>query len=208
MIESKSLKLYLWGFREKGIFAEDLAATLLKDLVAACDQWRCVWILSSKCGANSRFGLLSAIQAVSRSASQPVSKGFGRRRRRRRGREHVAQDTSRTSATHNLWQLAKHCRSHGPVGGFTSLLETSALGRRYLCCWTLFKPNVQIKDVFKRSDCAFGRAAITRCSSRRPGYHAPQASFTTMSASYCGSSVHGRQEATALTEAWCAHQSS
>ena len=37
LIESKSLKLYLWNFREKGIFAEDLAATLLKDLVAACD---------------------------------------------------------------------------------------------------------------------------------------------------------------------------
>jgi 7-cyano-7-deazaguanine reductase len=37
LIESKSLKLYLWGFRYKGIFAEDLAATLLKDLVAACD---------------------------------------------------------------------------------------------------------------------------------------------------------------------------
>jgi 7-cyano-7-deazaguanine reductase len=37
LIESKSLKLYLWGFRYRGIFAEDLAATLLKDLVAACD---------------------------------------------------------------------------------------------------------------------------------------------------------------------------
>jgi 7-cyano-7-deazaguanine reductase len=37
LIESKSLKLYLWGFRDKGIFAEDLAATLLNDLVAACD---------------------------------------------------------------------------------------------------------------------------------------------------------------------------
>jgi 7-cyano-7-deazaguanine reductase len=37
LIESKSLKLYLWGFRERGILAEDLAATLLKDLVAACD---------------------------------------------------------------------------------------------------------------------------------------------------------------------------
>jgi 7-cyano-7-deazaguanine reductase len=37
LIESKSLKLYLWGFRERGIFAEDLAATLLEDLVAACD---------------------------------------------------------------------------------------------------------------------------------------------------------------------------
>src|SRR5215208_7628640 len=32
LIESKALKLYLWGFRDKGIFAEDLAATLLKDL--------------------------------------------------------------------------------------------------------------------------------------------------------------------------------
>jgi 7-cyano-7-deazaguanine reductase len=37
LIESKSLKLYLWGFRDRGIFAENLAATLLKDLVAACD---------------------------------------------------------------------------------------------------------------------------------------------------------------------------
>lgn len=35
LIESKALKLYLWGFRGRGIFAEDLAATLLKDLVAA-----------------------------------------------------------------------------------------------------------------------------------------------------------------------------
>src|ERR671921_154692 len=26
LIESKALKLYLWGFREQGIFAEDLAA--------------------------------------------------------------------------------------------------------------------------------------------------------------------------------------
>ena len=37
LVESKSLKLYLWGFRDRGIFAEDLAATLLKNLVAACD---------------------------------------------------------------------------------------------------------------------------------------------------------------------------
>jgi 7-cyano-7-deazaguanine reductase len=37
LIESKALKLYLWGFRDKGIFAEDLAATLLKDLVRTCD---------------------------------------------------------------------------------------------------------------------------------------------------------------------------
>jgi 7-cyano-7-deazaguanine reductase len=37
LLESKAMKLYLWGFRDKGMFAEDLAATLLKDLVAACD---------------------------------------------------------------------------------------------------------------------------------------------------------------------------
>lgn len=36
LIESKALKLYLWGFRDRGIFAEDLAATLLEDLVGAC----------------------------------------------------------------------------------------------------------------------------------------------------------------------------
>src|ERR687891_568492 len=37
LIESKAMKLYLWGFRDKGIFAEDLAATLLEDLVVACE---------------------------------------------------------------------------------------------------------------------------------------------------------------------------
>lgn len=31
-IESKSLKLYLWSFRDRGIFAEDLAATIARDL--------------------------------------------------------------------------------------------------------------------------------------------------------------------------------
>lgn len=37
LLESKAVKLYLWGMRDRGIFAEDLAATLLEDLVAACD---------------------------------------------------------------------------------------------------------------------------------------------------------------------------
>ncbi len=36
LLESKAMKLYLWGFRDKGMFAEDMAASLLKDLVAAC----------------------------------------------------------------------------------------------------------------------------------------------------------------------------
>jgi 7-cyano-7-deazaguanine reductase len=37
LLESKSMKLYLWSFRDRGMFAEDMAATLLKDLVTACE---------------------------------------------------------------------------------------------------------------------------------------------------------------------------
>jgi 7-cyano-7-deazaguanine reductase len=37
LLESKAVKLYLWGFRDRGMFAEDLAATLLEGLVAACE---------------------------------------------------------------------------------------------------------------------------------------------------------------------------
>ena len=37
LLESKAMKLYLWGFRDRGMFAEDLAATLLEDLIAACE---------------------------------------------------------------------------------------------------------------------------------------------------------------------------
>lgn len=37
LLESKAMKLYLWGFRDRGAFAEDMAATLLKDLAAACE---------------------------------------------------------------------------------------------------------------------------------------------------------------------------
>lgn len=35
-IESKSLKLYLLGFRDRGAFIEQLARTICDDLVAAC----------------------------------------------------------------------------------------------------------------------------------------------------------------------------
>ncbi len=37
LLESKAMKLYLWGFRDRGMFAEDMTATLLKDFVAACE---------------------------------------------------------------------------------------------------------------------------------------------------------------------------
>ncbi len=41
LLESKAMKLYLWGFRDRGAFAEDLAATLLGDLSKACEP---VWM--------------------------------------------------------------------------------------------------------------------------------------------------------------------
>ena len=37
LLESKAMKLYLWSFRDRGMFAEDMAATLLKDFVATCN---------------------------------------------------------------------------------------------------------------------------------------------------------------------------
>ncbi|HHU51570.1 MAG TPA: preQ(1) synthase [Firmicutes bacterium] len=35
-IESKSLKLYLWSFREEGVFCEALASQIAKDIAEAC----------------------------------------------------------------------------------------------------------------------------------------------------------------------------
>lgn len=40
-IESKSLKLYLWSFREEGIFCEAFAARIAKDIYDACKPRWC-----------------------------------------------------------------------------------------------------------------------------------------------------------------------
>lgn len=40
-IESKSLKLYLWSFREEPIFAEGLANTIAKDIYEAIQPFWC-----------------------------------------------------------------------------------------------------------------------------------------------------------------------
>lgn len=39
-VESKSLKLYLWTFRERGVFCEALSAQIAQDIVNATD---CLW---------------------------------------------------------------------------------------------------------------------------------------------------------------------
>lgn len=40
-VESKSLKLYLWTFRDEPIFGEGLASTIAKDIVAALNPFWC-----------------------------------------------------------------------------------------------------------------------------------------------------------------------
>lgn len=41
ILESKSLKLYLWSFRNEGAFHEHVTNTILDDLVEALDPLRC-----------------------------------------------------------------------------------------------------------------------------------------------------------------------
>jgi 7-cyano-7-deazaguanine reductase len=40
-VESKSLKLYLWTFRDEAIFGEGLASEIAKDIAAALDPFYC-----------------------------------------------------------------------------------------------------------------------------------------------------------------------
>jgi 7-cyano-7-deazaguanine reductase len=40
-IESKSLKLYLWSFREEGVFCEALACQIAEDVFFACQPFWC-----------------------------------------------------------------------------------------------------------------------------------------------------------------------
>ncbi|MDK2821615.1 MAG: 7-cyano-7-deazaguanine reductase [Clostridia bacterium] len=50
-IESKSLKLYLWSFREEGIFCEALASQISKDIYNACrPHWCTVTVIQKPRG--------------------------------------------------------------------------------------------------------------------------------------------------------------
>ena len=41
ILESKSLKLYLWSYREEGAFHEHVTNRILDDVVRALDPWYC-----------------------------------------------------------------------------------------------------------------------------------------------------------------------
>lgn len=62
-VESKSLKLYLWTFRDEPIFGEGLAATIAKDLYDALQPYSCKVTLRQ----NIRGGLqMTAVAEVNR----------------------------------------------------------------------------------------------------------------------------------------------
>ena len=68
-IESKSLKLYLWSFREEGVFCESLAAKIAKDIYeAARPRWVHVTVVQKPRGgiairAEARFPELKGATA-------------------------------------------------------------------------------------------------------------------------------------------------
>jgi 7-cyano-7-deazaguanine reductase len=60
-IESKSLKLYLWSYREEGMFCEALAGQIAQDVYDACKPHWCTVTVSQK----SRGGIkITAIATV------------------------------------------------------------------------------------------------------------------------------------------------
>ena len=59
ILESKSLKLYLWSFREEGEFHEHVTNRILDDVVRALDPWYC-----KVTGAfNARGGISITVEA-------------------------------------------------------------------------------------------------------------------------------------------------
>ena len=60
ILESKSLKLYLWSYRQEGTFHEHVTNRILDDVVRALDPWYC-----RVTGAfNARGGISISVEAV------------------------------------------------------------------------------------------------------------------------------------------------
>jgi 7-cyano-7-deazaguanine reductase len=60
ILESKSLKLYLWSYRQEGTFHEHVTNRILDDVVRALDPWYC-----KVTGAfNARGGISITVEAV------------------------------------------------------------------------------------------------------------------------------------------------
>ncbi len=70
ILESKSLKLYLWSYRQEGTFHEHVTNRILDDVVKALHPWYC-----KVTGAfNARGGISINVEAVFDRQSEPVRK--------------------------------------------------------------------------------------------------------------------------------------
>lgn len=66
IVESKSLKLYLWSYRNEGTFHEHVTNQILEDLVQALDPWSCEVV-----GAfNVRGGIAITVEAKHEKTAQ------------------------------------------------------------------------------------------------------------------------------------------
>ena len=63
IVESKSLKLYFWSFRDEGIFHEHVSNTILDDLVSALDP---IW-----CEVTGDFGVRGGITIAVQAEHNP-----------------------------------------------------------------------------------------------------------------------------------------
>jgi len=73
ILESKSLKLYLWSYRQEGTFHEHVTNRILDDVVTALDPWYC-----KVTGAfNARGGISITVEAVHDRQEPPPRRGRG-----------------------------------------------------------------------------------------------------------------------------------
>jgi 7-cyano-7-deazaguanine reductase len=66
-VELKSLKLYMWSYRDEGAFHEDVTNRILEDLVAALDPWEMV----VEADFNVRGGIHTVVEARHRRDPDP-----------------------------------------------------------------------------------------------------------------------------------------
>ncbi len=70
ILESKSLKLYLWSYRQEGTFHEHVTNRILDDVVKALDPWHCKVV-----GAfAARGGISITVEAVFDRPPEPARK--------------------------------------------------------------------------------------------------------------------------------------
>jgi len=71
ILESKSLKLYLWSYREEGVFSEHVTNLILDDLVKALDPHYCQVLAEF----NVRGGISITVEATYDRAEEQRSRG-------------------------------------------------------------------------------------------------------------------------------------